>query len=217
MIAIAYYRTSSSTNVGDDKDSRRRQEIAVHAYAGKAGYIITGEYYDADVRGDTSITARPGMSALIEDAREAGVQVVLVENASRFARDAIVQLTGYDMLKALGITIIPVDAPQHFLEDTPTARLVRGVLACVSEFEKAHLVARLRAARERKKAETGWCGGRRPISEAKQDEIVRMAKDGVGQQAIAAHFNVSQSSVSRVLRRRAYALATAGRSAAMEG
>ena len=39
-----------------------------------------------------------------------------------------VQLAGHDMLKGLGIAIIPASAPDFFTEDTPTAVLVRQVL-----------------------------------------------------------------------------------------
>ena len=36
-IAVAYYRTSSATNVGDNKDSLRRQQEAVRAFADVGG------------------------------------------------------------------------------------------------------------------------------------------------------------------------------------
>ena len=36
--AVAYYRTSSAANVGDDKDSLRRQQEAVMSYADKQGH-----------------------------------------------------------------------------------------------------------------------------------------------------------------------------------
>jgi hypothetical protein len=42
--------------------------------------------------------------------------------------------------------------PLHFVEDTPTAVLVRPVLGAVAEFEKTTLVAKLAAARRRKRA-----------------------------------------------------------------
>jgi DNA invertase Pin-like site-specific DNA recombinase len=54
-----------------------------------------------------------------------GVRTVIVEDPSRFARDLIVQLTGHDCLKRLGVTLIAANAPDHFLEDTPTAVLIR--------------------------------------------------------------------------------------------
>jgi hypothetical protein len=39
------------------------------------------------------------------------------------------------------------DSPTSFLDDTPTARLIRQVLGAVSEFEKAMLVAKLKGVR----------------------------------------------------------------------
>jgi DNA invertase Pin-like site-specific DNA recombinase len=49
--ALAYLRTSSSTNVGADKDSDKRQRAAIEAFAKRAGYELVGEYYDQAVRG----------------------------------------------------------------------------------------------------------------------------------------------------------------------
>jgi hypothetical protein len=43
--------------------------------------------------------------------RSDNVQTILVENASRFARDHIVQGLGHRLLQKEGIDLIPVDAP----------------------------------------------------------------------------------------------------------
>ena len=40
--AIAYFRTSSAANVGEDKDTLKRQRAAVEAFAKAAGYELTG-------------------------------------------------------------------------------------------------------------------------------------------------------------------------------
>jgi DNA invertase Pin-like site-specific DNA recombinase len=53
--------------------------------------------------------------------------------------------------------IFSADNPGSFLDDTPTAKLVRQVLGAISEFDKAMTVAKLRGARERKRAATGKC------------------------------------------------------------
>ena len=94
----------------------------------------------------------------------------------RFARDLTVQLTGHDFLKSLGISLIPATAPDFFTEETPTAVLVRQVLGAIAQFEKTSLVAKLRAARDRKKAATGKCGGRKSYAEARP-EVVALAKE----------------------------------------
>ena len=56
--------------------------------------------------------------------------------------------------------MVPTSAPDFFMTDTPTAVLVRQVLGAISQFEKASLVAKLRAARERKAAAGGRGSGR---------------------------------------------------------
>jgi resolvase-like protein len=66
-----------------------------------------------------------------------GAKTILVESPDRFARDLAVQLAGHDMLKDLGLSIIPASAPEFFTEDTPTAILVRQVLGAIAQFEKA--------------------------------------------------------------------------------
>ena len=104
-----------------------------------------------------------------------GARTIIVESPDRFARDLIQQLLGRDMLKAKGAALIAASAPQHFTEDTPTAVLVRQILGGVAEFEKTTLVAKLKAARERKKAVTGKCGGRKSFAE-RDATMVALAK-----------------------------------------
>lgn len=175
--AVAYLRTSSSTNVGEDKDSHVRQLRAVEGYAKRAGYTIRQPaYYDAAVSGGDAIDVRPGfreLLAYVGDNPE--VRVILVETANRFARDLIVQETGYRLLKDRGIELIAVDAPGGFLDDTPTAELVRQVMGAISQFEKASIVAKLRGARERKRAAVGKCEGRKSYGETRP-EVVATAR-----------------------------------------
>jgi DNA invertase Pin-like site-specific DNA recombinase len=153
--ACAYYRTSSATNVGADKDSLKRQQAAVAACAAARGLEIVHEYYDAAVSGADSVDSREGFSDMLAYMLSNGARTIIVENASRFARDLIVQETGYQMLKDRGIELVAADAPDSFLSDTPTATFIRQVLGAVAELEKAMLVNKLRGARDRKSVELG--------------------------------------------------------------
>ena len=63
---MVYLRTSSATNVGQDKESAKRQRAAVAAYAKRAGCRIVGEFYDEAVRGADAIDKRPGFAAMME-------------------------------------------------------------------------------------------------------------------------------------------------------
>lgn len=173
--SVAYLRTSSAANVGTDKDSDKRQRAAIEAYARANGFQIVDTYYDAAVSGADPVTDRPGFSEMLERVVSNGAKTVIVESPDRFARDLTVQLTGHELLKGLGIDLIPATAPDFFIEDTPTAVLIRQVLGAIAQFDKATTVAKLAAARKRKKAETGRCEGRKPLSETKP-EAVALAK-----------------------------------------
>src|SRR5215468_5779405 len=164
--AFGYLRTSSAANVGEQKDSERRQRAAVEAFARSTGYQVVGWYRDPAVSGTDAVTSRPGFSAMLEALVSDGVRTILVESPDRFARDLAVQLAGHDYLRGLGLDLVPASAPDFFTEDTPTAILVRQVLGAISQFEKASLVAKLKAARERKVAAGGRGTGRWRYDEA---------------------------------------------------
>ncbi len=173
--AVAYYRTSSASNVGTDKDSLKRQKEAVRSYADRAGFEVVEEFYDAAVSGADPIHERPGFVDLLQYLSSNGARVVLVENASRFARDLAVQIAGHDLMKARGFELVPADAPDYFTDETPTATMVRQILGAVSEFEKASLVQKLRKARERKRTAVGKCEGRKTLAEL-HPKTVTLAK-----------------------------------------
>jgi DNA invertase Pin-like site-specific DNA recombinase len=178
--AIAYLRTSSAANVkcynGCDRDSDARQRDAIHQHARAAGLKIVAEFYDAAVSGADPIDQRQGFTSLLAWAQENGVRRIVVENASRFARDLIVQETGYALLTRQGFTLIAADDPDAFTADTPTARMVRQILGAVSEFEKANLVAKLKGARDRMSAAKGRrIEGRKGYTQT-SPELIREAK-----------------------------------------
>jgi DNA invertase Pin-like site-specific DNA recombinase len=174
---IGYTRTSSATNIGDDKDSVPRQRKAIQAYANKAGYRIIAWFDDPAVTGDDIIDARPGFAAALQQIVGNGVRTIIVETANRFARDLIVQETGYRRLHADGINLIAADKPDQFVDDTPTAVLVRQILGAVAQFDKAMTVAKLRGARERKRRKTGdKVEGRKSYAESNPD-LVKLARE----------------------------------------
>ena len=63
--------------------------------------------------------------AVLEEIASNGVRTIIVETANRFARDLIVQETGWKRLHADGITLIAADSPDQFVDETPTAALRR--------------------------------------------------------------------------------------------
>jgi len=176
--AVAYLRTSSAANVGADRDSHKRQMSAIQAYARRAGFRIElPPYYDAAVSGADPIESRTGFALMLAYmADHPDVRIILVETASRFARDLIVQETGYRLLKARGIELVAVDSPDSFITDTPTSVLIRQVLGAVSEFEKGMLVLKLRGARERLRASGQKVEGRKSHAELRPGAVALARK-----------------------------------------
>src|SRR6188508_991622 len=130
-----------------------------------------------------------------------GAKTIIVESPDRFARDLAVQLAGHDMLKELGMAIIPASAPDFFTEDTPTAILVRQVLGAIAQFEKASSVAKLAAARKRKRESEGRCEGRKSLSETRP-EVVALARKLRRRKPKAGQLSLRE--VSRELASRGY-------------
>jgi DNA invertase Pin-like site-specific DNA recombinase len=173
--AVAYYRTSSQTNA--DGDSVPRQRAACAAHAARAGLTIQREFTDVAVKGADRIDARTGFQAMLAWCAEHDCRTIIVENASRFARDLIVQETGFQMLTAEGYTLVAADDPDAFTASTPTQDLIRQVLGAVAQFEKANLVAKLKAARDRRSAELNHrIEG--PLKDAKQVAAARRLAPG---------------------------------------
>ena len=159
--ALAYLRTSSATNVGGD--SPERQRVAIRAYAERAGIEVVGEFYDAAVGGADPVEGRPGFAAMLARIAGNGVRVVLIEDASRFARELIPQELGISMMQKLGVRVMTAGGDDLTASQDPSRVLIRQIFGAVSEFEKSTIVAKLRGARDRASAAAGHrVEGRKP-------------------------------------------------------
>ena len=148
---VGYYRTSSNSNVGTDKDSLKRQRHAVMNYASSNGMTVVSEFYDKGVSGTKEILNRPSFMKMLDYCEDNEISTIVLEDASRMSRDLIIQETGFQYLTSkLGYKLISVANPDTFVENTPTGTLIRQVLGVISQFEKSSLVDKLRVARERK-------------------------------------------------------------------
>jgi DNA invertase Pin-like site-specific DNA recombinase len=206
MKAVMYLRTSSATNIGGDSEDRQKEAIA--KYADSQGYEIVSGAYDQAVKGSDSIHEREGFAQLIQYCVENDVTIILCENASRFARDVIVQELGYRELKKLNLQLIPVDAPDYFTGDSPSLNMIRQILGAVSEFEKSNLVSKLRGARERVKAKNGKCEGRKSLQELMgKPTFISMLR----QVKSLRKNNKSYASIARVLALKGYCQPQTGR------
>jgi DNA invertase Pin-like site-specific DNA recombinase len=175
--AVAYLRTSSATNTGADKDSEKRQRLAIAAYAKSARFEISAEdwFYDPAVSGAYPIETRPGFNRLLDRIENNGVRVVIIEDASRFARDLMTQELGILSLIKLDVRVITATGDDLTDTSDPMKKAMRQIAGAFAELQKARLVAKLRGARERKRAVQGKCEGRKSLAE-RSPELIEAAK-----------------------------------------
>jgi DNA invertase Pin-like site-specific DNA recombinase len=172
--ALAYLRTSSAQNVGGDSEQRQRE--AIERFARAHGHELVGEFYDAAVSGADPIETRPGFAAMLERIEGNGVRVVLVEDASRFARSVIAQELGVLAMQQRGVRVLTAGGEDLTTTDDPAKIMMRQIAGAFAQYEKARLVAKLKGARDRKSAELGRrIEGRKGYAET-SPELVREAK-----------------------------------------
>lgn len=153
--AVAYLRCSGLGQA--DGDTWDRQEAAIRKYAAGAGLSVVDSFRDVGVSGTKDLESRPGLAALLDRIEHNGVRVVLVENATRLARDLLIGEVILGQLRDAGCTVIDCDSGTNLIDDSddPTRRLIRQVLGAVAEFDRRVTVLKLRAARNRKSQRLG--------------------------------------------------------------
>ena len=147
---VGYFRTSSKSSTGEDKDSGKRQRHSVHTFCKSKGWDVVKDFWDKGVSGTLDVLNRPSFLEMLNYCEENEIKTIVFENSSRLSRDLICMETGFQYLSSLGYTLISVDSPETFIDDTPTSVLIRQVLGCISQFEKSSLVKKLKVSRERK-------------------------------------------------------------------
>jgi DNA invertase Pin-like site-specific DNA recombinase len=112
--------------------------------------------------GLSPIQDRPGFAALLDRIEGNGVRIVIVEDASRFARELMAQELGITLLLSRGVRLLTASGDDLTASDDPSRKMMRQIAGSFAEYEKARLVAKLKAARDRKRA-TGEKEGVNPV------------------------------------------------------
>jgi DNA invertase Pin-like site-specific DNA recombinase len=112
---------------------------------------------------------------LLDRIESNGVRVVICEDASRFARELVTQELGIIALIRRGVRVLTASGDDLTDSSDPSRKMMRQIAGSFAEYEKARLVAKLKAARKRKRAAAGKCEGRKAWAEI-NPELVREAK-----------------------------------------
>lgn len=159
--AIGYLRVSSANQAKDGRDGFPRQRVAIRSYCTGKRIELVEEHEDAGVSGTVPLEGREGLSTALARCVEIGAGVLVVEKADRLGRDLIVSEMAVRAFAEAGVSIVTADTGQSLTDadNDPSRKLIRQVLNAVAEYERSALVAKLRAARERKRRSGGHSVG----------------------------------------------------------
>ena len=156
MKGAIYARVSSDSQ--DVDLSISAQIRALRDYAAKHDYEIVREFVDEAESGRT--IDRPAFKEMIALARthQPPFEAVLVWKLNRFARSRVDSVTYKTLLKSKGIKVISINEP---LDDSPSGKLLEGVIESIDEFYSASLGQDIKRGM-RENAQRGFSSGSRP-------------------------------------------------------
>ncbi|MBA7695809.1 hypothetical protein ES703_104448 [subsurface metagenome] len=154
---VAFYARVSSDKQDVDL-SMSAQLGALRDYASRNGHQAVREFVDEAESGRTA--ARPAFKEMIALARtkHPPFEAILVWKLNRFARSRADSVTYKTLLRNKGIEVISINEP---VDDTPTGRLLEGVIESIDEFYSANLGQDIRRGM-RENASRGFFNGSRP-------------------------------------------------------
>jgi DNA invertase Pin-like site-specific DNA recombinase len=164
--------------------------------AQQRGYQIVEEYTD---RISGAKAKRPGLDAMMRDARRGRFDVVLVWASDRIARSVKHFLDVLDELNRLNIEFISFR--EQIDTGGPLGRAVVVIIGAIAELERNLIVERVRAGMRRAKLE-GRHIGRKPLV-LDRDAILRDRQRGQSLGQLAKSYLVSRATIHRVLKEHA--------------
>ena len=168
------------------------QLLDLRQMAAQRGLEIVQEYTD---RISGAKARRPGLDALMADARRGRFDVVLVWASDRIARSVKHFLDVLDELNRLHIEF--VSFREQIDTGGPLGRAIVVIIGAIAELERSLIVERVRAGMRRARLE-GRHIGRRPL-ELDREAIFSDRRRGQSLGQIAKAHRISRATVHRVI------------------
>lgn len=187
--AAVYVRVSTAEQNVDS------QLYDLRELATKRGFEIVQEYRDCGVSGRRA--KRPGLDALIADARRKRFSTVLVTAFDRVARSVKHFLQLMDEFDDLGVVFI--SRRENVDTSGPMGRLFLTLIGSIAELESDLIRDRVRAGLRRARLD-GVRIGRTPMN-VDRAAIVRDRMNGMTLTAVAKKWGISRSLVCKLVKR----------------
>ena len=162
--------------------------------ASQRGFEVVHEYEDRGVCGKKA--RRPGLDALMADARRKKFSVVLVAAFDRIARSTRNFLQVIDELDGMGIEFI--SRRENVDTSGPMGRLFVTIISAIAELERSLVVDRVKSGMRRAKLEGRQIG--RSRLDVNREQVVIDRRSGMSLTQVAKRHNISRASVCRLMK-----------------
>ena len=156
---VALYARVSSDRQDVDL-SVAAQLRALRDYAEKNGHVVAREYVDEAESG--WVDDRPQFNKMIEEARspDAAFREILVWKFSRFTRKREHAVAYKSMLRRRGVRVVSIT---ENADDTPSGKLLEGIIESVDEFYSKNLAQEVRRGMREAASRGFWVASRTPF------------------------------------------------------
>jgi DNA invertase Pin-like site-specific DNA recombinase len=189
MKVALYARVSKA----DESQDPENQLMRLKDYSKERGWQIAGQYVDKASGADAN---RPQLRQMLNDARARRFSLVLATKIDRIARSSLDLKQIIAELEGRGIKFECSDQP--FSTNTPTGKLLFGILGEISEFERSLIIERTKAGLARARAQGKTLG--RPRIAVDMDRARELRAMGLGYRRIAKELGVSHHTMFLRLR-----------------
>lgn len=191
-------RTALYCRVSTADQSCERQERDLLAYAVRCGYQVVGVFKETASGAKANRAERQKVMTL---ARARDIDVVLVTELTRWGRSTSDLVNTLHELQSWGVSLIGQTGFQCDLS-TPQGKLIAGVMASISEFERDLLRERVRsglAAAKAKGKALGRQKGHNVVADKVSPKVQKLRAEGQSIRQIAKALGISKTTVQKVL------------------
>jgi DNA invertase Pin-like site-specific DNA recombinase len=162
--------------------------------AAQRGFEVVQEYEDRGVCGQKA--RRPGLDALMADARRKKFSVVLVAAFDRIARSTRNFLQIIDELDSLGIEFI--SRREGVATGDAMGRLFVTIISAIAELERSLVAERVKSGMRRAKLEGKVIG--RARLDVDREQVIEDRRSGMSLTLVARKHSISRASVCRLMK-----------------
>lgn len=174
---FAYLRVSSPSQAKDERDGFNRQERVIKDYA-SANSMQVVEVFREQWKGAELDRPKLAQLSVTLENNHHSVKTVIIERLDRLARDYFIQEAIIRDFKSKGFSFISVKDPIDLYDNDPGRKAMRQMLGIFAEYEKAMLIAKLKAAKDRKRAKGGKADGQYGYKDSEEGlEKIKIVKD----------------------------------------